>query len=249
MVGLSTLLCTLIVTFVFTAAGDGTTIPDGGPGASFPSAAELAASDGFVSGLSGAASILGVITLSFWAIAAATDFSTGLIRLLVQAEPRRLRLLAGKVLALTLCTAAVSLAATLTAIMTSGAMAAPAGIDTAAWANDGLVSAASDALMAWANTYLAMLIWGIIGLVIAVATRSSAIAIASGVGYVLVIESIVGLVAGDAAAWLPGAILTAIASGGTADVAYGAAATLGLAYALVGLAVSTVVFVRRDICD
>jgi hypothetical protein len=41
-----------------------------------------------------------VIVLALWAIAAATDYSTGLIRVVVQAYPKRVRLLAGKIAAL-----------------------------------------------------------------------------------------------------------------------------------------------------
>ena len=39
--------------------------------------------------------------LALWAIAAASDYDTGLIRVLVQAQPNRLKLLGGKIIALT----------------------------------------------------------------------------------------------------------------------------------------------------
>ena len=39
-----------------------------------------------------------------WAVAAATDYGTGLIRILVQAHPNRVTLLAGKIAALSIFT-------------------------------------------------------------------------------------------------------------------------------------------------
>ena len=61
----------------------------------------LEAGDGMFVGLQNFVSMLGIVALSVWAMAVTSDYSSGLIRLLVQAEPRRWRLLAGKVVALT----------------------------------------------------------------------------------------------------------------------------------------------------
>ena len=55
----------------------------------FPDVAALESAEGLVAGLSTASSMFGVVTLSFWAIATATDYSTGPIRLLASAQPRR----------------------------------------------------------------------------------------------------------------------------------------------------------------
>lgn len=247
--GLSALLPAIIVAFVFTAAGEGTEVPAGGPGASFPSLVRLTQPDGFIAGMSGAATILGVVTLSFWAIAAATDFSTGLIRLLIQAEPRRYRLLTGKVVALILWTAAATTVATSVVLLTSLAMGHPSGVDTSSWGDEGMRTTVTDIVGVWMNTLLSLIIWGVVGLMIAVVARSSALAIAVGVGYVLVVESIVGLVAGDAANWLPGSVLTALSSGGSAQVSYAAALSVGFIYILLALGTSMVVFTRRDITD
>ena len=51
--------------------------------------AALEASDGMFAGLQNAAGMLGVVALAIWAIAVTSDYSSGLIRLLVQAEPSR----------------------------------------------------------------------------------------------------------------------------------------------------------------
>ena len=246
--GLTALLAFLFTTFVFVAAADGTEIPSAAPGGTFPSAAELAGADGGVLGLSAASTILGVVALSFWAVAAASDYSTGLIRLLVQAQPRRVRLLAGKVVALIGWTAVAAAVATAIVVLVSPVMAGGTELSTANW-ESGAAAVAGQILGAWLNTFLALTVWGLIGLVIAVVTRSSAIAISFGLGYVLVIEGLIRLVSPDAADWLPGATLSALASGGNSAVGYWTAVGLGLGYAILGLVVAGVTFSRRDVTD
>lgn len=243
--GLTALFSAVITVFVFTSAEEGTAGPAAGPGGEFPTAAELAQSDGLIATLGSGATLLGVIALSFWAIATATDYSTGLVRLLVQAQPHRGRLLAGKVLALTGWTALATTIGLVVVSVASLLMARASGVSTTAWSADVVGTLGG----AWLNTFLALLVWGVIGLVIAVVARSSAIAISVGIGYVLVVEGLLGLAAEGIADWLPGATLTALAQGGTATVAYGTAIALGLLYAALGLVAATVTFSRRDILD
>jgi ABC-2 type transport system permease protein len=246
--GLTGLLTVMFTTFVFVAAADGTAIPSAAPGGTFPSAAELLGPDGRVLGLSAASTILGVVALSFWAVAAAADYSTGLIRLLVQAQPRRGRLLAGKVLALVGWTAVAAALATAIVLLVSPVMAGGTELSTAGW-ESGTAAVARQVAAAWANTFLALVVWGLIGLVIAIVSRSSAIAISLGLGYVLVIEGLIRLVSPDAAHWLPGATLSALAGGGSSAVDYRTAVGLGLGYAVLGLVVAGVTFSRRDVTD
>lgn len=228
----------LVTIFVFTSAGDA-----GGPLRAFPSAAELAASDGFVATLTTLSGLVGVVTLAFWAIAVATDYDTGLVRLLTQAEPNRLRLLAGKVGALALFTVTSTFLATLVATLTAYPMAWVADVSTAAWGADMFV----EFLAAWGNLTLAALVWGAVGLAIAVATRSAGTAIAAGIGYLLVVENLLGIVAEDVVDYLPGGILSAVAAGGTATVAYGTALALAAVYGLTAIGSSAAIFRRREI--
>jgi ABC-2 type transport system permease protein len=243
--GLMALFAVLVNTVMFGTASSGTTLPPGAPGVRFPDAAALAGPDGVAAGLAAASSLFGVITLSFWALVTATDYSSGLIRLLVAAEPHRWRLLAGKVLALMLVTAIATLIAAIVNVMMAFPAAGAAGIPTSAWTTDVLSTIAR----AWVDAYLAMLVWGVIGLALAVVTRSAAVAISVGVGYVLVVESIVKLALGDGTDWLLGTTLNTLASGGTATLTYGSALGLGLAYIAIGLAIATLVVVRRDVTD
>jgi ABC-type transport system involved in multi-copper enzyme maturation permease subunit len=211
----------------------------------FPDAASLATTHGLVAGLAAASSMFGVVTLSFWAVAVATDYSSGLVRLLVAAHPHRWRLLLGKALALVLVTAIATTAALLVNVLVAIPAAQQAGISTTAWGHDALATIAG----AWVNAFAALCVWGVLGLALAVLTRSSAVAISVGVGYVLVVESIVKMAASGSSDWLLGSTLTALANGGNTALTYAAATALGLVYVLAGMLLATVIFTRRDITD
>lgn len=243
--GLMALFAVLINTVVFKAASGATAPAVNGPGVTFPSLETLSGVQGPVAGLAAASSLFGVVTLSFWAVVTATDYSTGLIRLLASAQPRRSVLLAGKVSALTLWTATATSVALIVNVLVAPAAARAAGVSTAAWGTELMPTLAS----AWFNAFATMLVWGVVGLVLATVTRSSAVAISVGVGYVLVVEMIIRTVAGGSAKWLPGSTLTALAGGGTVALSYASALAFGATYVLVGLIAAWLVVTRRAIND
>lgn len=214
------------------------------PGVAFPTRAELESPSGLMVGLSAASSMFGIVTLSLWAWFTAQDYSSGLIRLLVAAEPRRWRLVAGKVLVLLMVTAIAT-----TVAAAANLLAAPivgvSGISTSAWATDAPRVIAE----AWGRAFLAQLVWGVLGLAIATLSRSAMVAVAVGAGYVLLVEPLVKMTGGAPSDWLLGTTLTAIASGGTASVPFAAALALGAGYVIVGLALAGAVLTRRDVTD
>jgi ABC-2 type transport system permease protein len=243
--GLMALFTVMVNTIMVTFVSGGGSLPPGAPGVAFPSLAELERASGVMAGLAAASSLFGVITLAMWAVVTAADYSSGLVRLLVAAQPRRWRLLAGKVGALLIMTAAATTVAAIVDVFAVLPAAGAAGISTAAWGTDlpGVVA------RAWLDLYLALCVWGVLGLVIAVLTRSAAIAIAIGVGYVLVVEPLLKMVSDAASDWLLGSTLSAVAGGGTASVTYGAALALALGYVTLGLVIAGVAFIRRDVTD
>jgi ABC-type transport system involved in multi-copper enzyme maturation permease subunit len=243
--GLMAMVEVLYQMVLLSIVSSGTTLPPGAPGVSFPNAAELAQPDGLVAGLSNASTMLGVITLSFWATLTATDYSSGLVRLLVSAQPRRWRLLVGKVAALALVTAVATVVATMVGVPMAAPAASAAGVSTAAWEAHPVETIAG----AMINTYAALLVWGVIGLALATLSRSAAVAISVGLGYVLLIESVVKMGIGGSTDWLLGSTLTALARGGTESLGYASAAGLALAYVAIGLGIAVVVFTRRDVTD
>ena len=205
--------------------------------------AALSAASGSVVTVQGAASMLGIAVLAFAATAVASDYSTGFIRLLVQAEPRRWRLIAGKAVALARLTIGAAALATVVGVAASYVMAVLTEVSTAAWTPDLLGTMGTT----FGNLSLGLGVWGMIGFVIAVLTRSTAAAIAGGIGYVLVVENLLGLLYQDLTRWLPGSAITAMVDGGNDTLSYSTALGLSLLYILLGLVISLAVFQRRDI--
>ena len=242
---LMALFAAMVNTIMVSFVSGGGSLPPGAPGVAFPTRAGLESASGLMAGLAAAANMFGVVTLSFWAVATASDYSSGLIRLLVAAEPRRWRLLAGKVAALLVVTAAATTVAAVVNVFAVFPAAGAAGISTAAWGTDLVTVVAT----AWLNLFLALCAWGVLGLVIAVLTRSAAVSISIGVGYLLVVESLIKMVKDAPSDWLLGTTLSSVASGGTAAVSYGTALALALAYVTLGLVLAGVVFVRRGVTD
>ena len=243
--GLMALFTVLVNTIMSTFVSGGGNLPPGAPGVAFPTLAEMEGPSGLMAGLAAASNMFGIVTLSFWAVATATDYSSGLVRLLVAAEPRRWRLLAGKIGALLVVTAAATTVAALVNVFAAMPAAGAAGISTAAWGTDliGVVGGA------WVHLFLALCARGVLGLVIAVLTRSAAVAISIGVGYVLVFESLIKMSKDVPSDWLLGTTLGAVASGGTAAVSFGTALALALGYVTLGLLLVGAVFIRRDVTD
>ncbi|MFI1814865.1 hypothetical protein ACH414_31425 [Streptomyces sp. NPDC020422] len=243
--GLTILFTAMINMVMAQVVGSSQAQPEGAPGVSFPTLDQWQAADGITAGLSSAASMYGVVALSFWAIVTAGDYSSGLIRLTASAQPDRVRLLLGKVGALSLWTAAVTTVALIANLLIAPVAARSADLDVSAWGQDVLPTLAG----AWFNLFATLLVWGVIGLVLALVTRSAAISISVGVGYVLVVEAVITAALDTIADWTPGATLSALAQGGTSSIPYGTALTLGALYTLLGLGVALTVFKRRDITD
>lgn len=210
------------------------------------SGVDLESAGGLVAGLASSVDLIGIVVLALWAAATASDYSTGWVRILVQAEPRRARLLGGKLVALAGYTVVGTALATMVAVAAAPLLAGAKGLSTAAWF-PGLWETVATVLGAWVDLTLSVLVWGVIGLSVATVTRSLTIAIAGGIGYLLVFERLLGLVADEATTYLPGSVLSAVAAGGTASLSYGAAVALAAAYATGALLLAALVFTRRDV--
>ena len=205
--------------------------------------ADVAQPGGFLTALASVSTLAGVVMLALWAIATAGDYSTGMIRILVQAQPNRVNLLGGKMLALTLFTLLAALTTTLAVVLVARPLARLQGIETEAWKTD----FAQHLVSSYFNFAVAALVWGLIGLMLAVLTRSSALTIGIGIGYLLVVESLIGIIAPDSTAYLPGGTLNALVDGGTSQLAWITALGLTALYGIVATTVSLVAFRTRDI--
>ncbi len=235
-----------LITFIVVLSASGADISmggDGGPGR-LASTVDLAASDGAVFAITQAATFLGIITLALFAGNLAGEFSKGTIRMLFVTEPRRLRVLAGKLAALATFVAACIAMALGVSVGLAAIVAASQGIATAAWWT---ATGASAILSTYINLTGVALIYGLLGAMLAVITRSSAIAISFGAAYFMIVEPLVGSFWDTLGDWGPATMLSAFADGGTAAIGYSFAAILALAYGIASVAVTSTVLVRRDV--
>lgn len=214
-----------------------------GPGRGPTTAADLEQAGGMIHALGSISTLAGIVVLSLWAIAAASDYDSGLIRVLVQAQPSRLRLLGGKIIALSFFTVLLSAATVLSTSAVARPLARLYEIDTEQWKTDAVAEMASG----FFNFLIPVLVWGLIGLMIAVLTRSSGTAIGVGIGWLLVVENLIGITAPGITHLLPGGTLNALAAGGTANLSWGSALQLTLLYGAVAAGISLFAFRNRDI--
>jgi ABC-2 type transport system permease protein len=235
----------LVSIFIFTSAKSTLVAqpPALGQGPGSFTVAQLASPGGFFTSLATVSRLAGVIMLALWAIAMATDYSTGLIRILVQAQPNRIKLMTGKILAVAVFTLLAATVTALVVVLLARPLARLEGIQVTAWKTDFV----SHLAKGYFDFTLALLVYGLIGLMLAVLTRSSALAIGIGIGALLVVEGLITIVAPGASSYLPGGTLNTLASGGNHQLSWGPALGLVVLYGLVATAVSLLVFRTRDI--
>jgi ABC-2 type transport system permease protein len=185
-----------------------------------------------------------VVALSVFAMSIASEYSQGTLRNLLVRQPRRVRLLAGKLLALASFTTVAVAVAGVAAAGVALIIAPTQDISTSAW----FTSAGWTALGAGlGNLLLATLGWGLLGALLALVLRAPAAAVGVGLAYALPGELLVTAAWADGARWLPGQLLDTLAQGGTAAVTYGWAWLLLALYAVVAVVAGTTLFTRRDV--
>ena len=206
---------------------------------------DLAAPGGWLAGLGAAATFLGLVALAIFASNVAGEFTTGTIRAVLTVEPRRLSVLAGKTVALASFIAAGLAITSVAVAAVAFPLADSAGLDTSAWTGPG---ALTEGLATYLDVLLSCIAWGVFGAMLAMITKSSAIAIAAGVGYFLLAEQLLfNSLWPSTEEWLPASAMSALAEGGNATIGFGAALGLTAAYAMGAYMFTAVTFARRDI--
>jgi ABC-2 type transport system permease protein len=242
--GAGTIVGFAILTVVLTLTTASTTPTDQGPGGQGLTLEQLATADGLASILASAATFIGVVALSVFAMSIASEYSQGTLRNLLVRQPRRVRLLAGKLLALASFTTIAVIVAGIAAAATALLVAPTQDVSTAAW----FTSAGWTALAAGlGNLLLATLGWGLLGALLGLVLRAPAAAVGVGLAWELPGELLVTAAWADGARWLPGQLLDTLAQGGTAAVTYGWAGLLLALYGVVAMVAGTTLFARRDV--
>jgi len=205
---------------------------------------QLARPNGLVIGVARASMLLGVVAFGIAASQVASEYSLGTLRQLLVRQPRRAVLLAGKMLGtisflvLALCFAAV------VALVVAVAAAQSRHVPTGAWfTGTGL----GDLFRELGDLALATIGYSILGMAIGQFVRSAVFAVIVGFAWLIAVENIITRIVPSVGQWLPGASITAVASGGAEGVNYAHGIILGAVYIVLAIIAAMTVFVRNDV--
>jgi ABC-type transport system involved in multi-copper enzyme maturation permease subunit len=174
----------------------------------------------------------------------AMEFSRGTFRTMLIYQPRRLRLLAGKLTALLAFSAAVLAAAEIITWVAARLLAPTQDVATGKWVSaDALEQAVSDygSVLFWVSGY------ALLGTALAVVVRSVPLALAIGIAWAGPFEHILQDSWTAAARFFPGLLLEAFVAGGTSEVSADRALVTVAVYLAVAAAIAGTTFARRDV--
>lgn len=231
---------TLLTVLLFNRAGR----PRPRGGESVLTLVRLAQPDGLAFALRRAAPLLGVVTLAVAAAQVGFEYSQGTLRGLLVREPRRVRLLGGKYLALLTFTLGAVFLASLASGATAVAMAHTRGISTAAWTSS---TGRRDNAQALGDVLVAIVGYTTLGVVLGTIIRSPVASVVIGLAYLLPFENILAAILTDAARWLPGQLLDALARGGNETATFARAGWTLAVYLTAAGGVAAALFARRDV--
>jgi ABC-type transport system involved in multi-copper enzyme maturation permease subunit len=201
---------------------------------------------GSVYGFASVGGLLGIIALCVFAAQTAQEYTYGTLRNLLVRQPGRIRILIGKLISMKIFALILVAIAAVVSISLSYLLSDRAKVSTDLWfTSDGIHEIGKTLL----NVTISVVYFGIVGMILGLLLRSPISAISIGVLWILIIENLLGAVKPVFLDWMPGSQLTTIAQGGTPDISYSHALTLGTSYVAIGAIVAAVLFSRRDVAN
>ena len=206
----------------------------------------LQLASGSVNGFASVGGFLGIIALCVFAAQTAQEYTYGTLRNLLVRQPGRMKILIGKLISMVIFALIMISIAAIVSVAISYILAPGAKVNTDLW----LTSAGYQAIFTtFVNVTVSVTAFGIVGMVLGLLLRSPISAISLGVLWLLIVENLLIAIKSSLQSWLPGAQLDAIASGGTLDLTYKHALTVGGIYVAVGATIASILFVRRDVAN
>jgi ABC-type transport system involved in multi-copper enzyme maturation permease subunit len=204
----------------------------------------LAKPEGATAAFGNGIGFLGVLLLAVFISNIGFEYARGTFAAALMKQPRRLRLLAGKMSALFLFLAAALAVAEAAGMIAGLAIAPVRGISTATWFS---ASGLLEGLGAYGTALFVAFAWASFGMAVAIFTRSVPVALGIGIAWAGPIEHITQRAWSGATGWFPGLLLETFSVGGTVEVSSQRALTMVLAYASALVAAAAVIFARRDV--
>jgi ABC-2 type transport system permease protein len=191
-----------------------------------------------------AVSFAGTFLFVVFVGAVAIEFTRGTFRTMLLHQPRRLRLLAGKMAGLLAFSAVVLAAAEAITWATARLIAPSMDIATDDWIS---VAALGDALADYGSVLFWVSGYALLGMTLAVLVRSVPLALGIGIAWAGPVEHIVQDAWSTANSVFPGLLLEAFVAGGTSDVSASRALLTVALYVLVAVVIAGTTFARRDV--
>ena len=243
------LILTAVTTAVFAVGSAAIVLASAEPAGDRPSGrgvtvASLSEAGGGTEVFATAVSFAGIFLFVVFVGVVAVEFSRGTFRTMLLHQPRRLRLLAGKMAAL-LAFAAVVLAAAEILTWVAARLIAPSqDVATGTWIS-------AEAFGQGVADYGSVLFWvsgyALLGMALAVLVRSVPVALAIGIAWAGPFEHLLQDAWDPAQRFFPGLLLEAFVAGGTSDVSETRAVVTVTVYVAVAAAIAGTIFARRDI--
>lgn len=206
----------------------------------------LSLPNGGVSGFTSTATLLGIVALCIFAAQTAQEYTFGTLRNLLVRQPSRMKILLGKYLSMAFFALIMIFLSLMVSVGISYLLSSRAHVSTALWSS----ATGWHALVeAFGNVFLATIGFGTFGMILGLLLRSPITSIAIGVIWLLIIESLLSVVVKNSSRWLPGQLIGAVGNGGSLGISYQRGLLLGGGYLLVGAAVVSVLFKRRDVAN
>jgi ABC-2 type transport system permease protein len=236
----------LISGFTVLTASNDVTNASSAPGPPSVSRASLEAATALSDILGGITQLLGVVALAAAATIVSTEYANSTWRNLLVRQPRRMRLLTGKIGAIVAFVTVGVVLAIAVAVPCSLLFGSMKNIDTSTWLSGAGWSALAGTSL---NLVLSCLGFAALGVLAAILLRSPAAAVGAGLAYAIPGEGLVAQAASKVGRWLPGQVFNAVASGGTTDSAYRTVIVLGTVYLAAALGTAVMLFNRRELAS
>ncbi len=241
-------IVTAATTLVFTVGSAAIVLASaersGDPRARGVTLASLADAGGGTEVFTTAVSFAGTFLFVVFVGAVAVEFSRGTFRTMLLHQPRRLRLLAGKMAGLLLFAAIVLAAAEALTWLAARLLAPSQDVATGEWFS---AAALGDALADYGSVLFWVTGYALLGMTVAVLVRSVPVALAIGIAWAGPFEHLIQDAWSPANSLFPGLLLEAFVAGGTTDVSASRAMLTVTAYVLVAAIIAATTFARRDV--
>lgn len=209
-----------------------------------PSLGELGRAGGLTRGFTATASLIGLLVLVVFIASTTSEWSQGTLRMLLTRQPSRIRVFAGKAVALLTVTAAALLLALLVSAAAAYVMAAARGVPTGEWLSAaGLRAAGGD----WLRALLSVGCYGLLGIALGGLIRSTTVAIALAFAWFFPLEHIIQNAWSGAGRWFPGLLFEALATDGNSDTGFARASLLSIALVAALVLIAGLDLRRRDV--